>query len=260
MRWWGGLDPPLVILGLSLTAALAGAAWVRGGWLTRRFIILTALWFGVVATALLAQLKFPVRVAIPMLSFFALLLIALPEAAAPDTGPRPAGRVSTVVRTVAAVVTAAALVAGLTHTVAGVGHRRADNETYDKVLAAFVDLDPEGTLVYLSAATYYGRPSPWHAPMAPSSPLITFGWFQRTPIFDAQLAERGIDDLYLAISSREDVLLPLSKEWERLVGQPYLTYLEEHHGFTGLLRPRSEQGSYFAAEDRDRDLRPRGRL
>ena len=55
------------------------------------------------------------------------------------------------------------------------------------------------------------------------------------------MAELGIDDLYLAIGSREDVYLPLPNP---AFGRRYLTYLEEHYGFRGLLRPKWEYSGF----------------
>ena len=219
-----------------------------------------------VAAALLFFFKLPGRVAIPMLSFFALLLIALPEAAAPDAGIRSGGPGSTaglawrafrsagwsrreyapasLITRVAVVVSAVVLVAGLADAVAGAGQRRAGDRSLDQDLARFTELDPEGTFISLGNALDIGRRSPWHAPVLPSPRLIGLGWQQRSPIFHKHLAEIGVDDLYLAFGSREDIYLPLRAEPSAAFAHRYLTYLEEHYGFTGLLRPKAELGDF----------------
>src|SRR4030065_130014 len=49
-------------------------------------------------------------------------------------------------------------------------------------------------------------------------------------------------DFCVARRSGEDVCLPLRPPFS--LGALYLTYLEEHYGFSGLLRPRAEQDTF----------------
>jgi len=261
------IDVSVAVPGLALTGALLVAGWAHGGRLTRLFLVLNAGWFLATLGALLFQYKLPGRVALPVLSFLALLLLTVPEAVAPDAGARPGGPGSTVglawrafrserwthreygsapvMTRLVAVVSAAVLVLGVVDAVAGAGRRQANDRSLDQDLARLEELDPEGTFVFLGDTLGTGRRSPWHAPILASPRLINLGWQQRTPLFYRRLAEADIDDLYLAVGSREDVYLPLQTGHSTAVAQHYLTYLEEHYGFLGLLRPKAELGDYL---------------
>jgi len=55
------------------------------------------------------------------------------------------------------------------------------------------------------------------------------------------LASRGIEDVYAAIATREDVYLPLL---DPVLTTLYQQYLREHYAFPGLLRPTERVGPY----------------
>ena len=137
----------------------------------------------------------------------------------------------------------AALVAGLVDAAIGAGQRRAADRSFDQLLTDLEELDPEGTFVSLGAALGTSRRSPWHAPVIPSPPLISLGWEQRSPMYYAQLVALSVDDLYLAIGSRQDIYFPLRAGSD--ADALYLTYLEEHYGFSALLRPRVDLDSHI---------------
>lgn len=232
-------------LGLALTVGLFAAVWTWGGSPTRWFAGLSLLSLIGAAAVLLFLAEFPDRVALPMLGFVALLLLAAPEVVAPELGVRPGGWGGAVVLWLAALLSVAVSVAGLINAAVGADERRAADRGLDQMLAGFTELDPDGVFVARGGALRTGRRSPWHAPVLPSPALISLGWGQRSPVFDAQLAQAGIEDIYLAIGSREDVYFPLQEKRSATIAGHYLTYLEEHYGFRGLMRPKAIQGPYL---------------
>jgi hypothetical protein len=235
---------PSMILGLSLTAALLVATWVRGGFIARWFIALSTIWSAAVASVLLFFARLPVHVALTMLSFLALLLFVAPATAAPDMGSRPSGRGARVTCGLAVLVAAVTLVMGSVYEVAGSDERRADDQNLDRLLAGLQVLDADGVFVPLSVTLGTGRRSPWHAPVLPEPAFISLGWRQHSPIFDAQLARAGIEDLIVAMGSRVDVYVPVHDSASSRAAEGYATYLEEHYGFSGLLRPKAREGEY----------------
>ena len=229
---------PSWIMGFTLTASLFAAAWASGSRATRSFAILNVAWFGAVAAALLLFAKLDTRIAFPILAILALLLLTGPVGARPA---RPPDRQGSRLMGLLAAASCAILVIGVYSAVAGSTDRRADDDAVDQLLGGLTELDGDGIYVAGGFLGEFGKRSPWHAPMVPGPRLILLGWSQRSPVHDQWMAELGIDDLYLAIGSREDVYLPLP---DLGFGRRYLTYLEEHYGFRGLLRPKWEYSGF----------------
>lgn len=230
---------PSWITGFTLTALLFAAALASGSRATRGFAILNVAWFGALAAALVLFAKLDTRVAFPILAILALLLLAGPVGARPTRPPDRQG--SRLMGLLGAACCAVLVVIGVYITVAGGPDRRADDHAVDQLLGGLTELDGDGVYIAGGFLGEFGKRSPWHAPMVPGPRLILLGWSQRSPVHDQWMAELGIDDLYLAIGSREDVYLPLPDPG---FGRRYLAYLEEHYGFRGLLRPKWEYSGF----------------
>ena len=251
------------VMGLILTTALLTAAWAFGGRATRRFSALAVAYTATVLAGLALLAKLPPTVGIPILAFLALLLLTTPAGVAADAGGREGGRWRRVTAWVLAGAAIAAVVAGVSDAALGRDSRRVADQTAIAPLREIQQPDPGGIFIQWGNELLLGFASPWRAPLLPSFLGIPLGWPQRSPVHSQWMAELGIDDLYLAIGSREDVYLPLRPPFS--LGALYLTYLEEHYGFSGLLRPRAEQDTFtifdlavaYALDDRARTINER---
>ncbi|MFH1329790.1 MAG: hypothetical protein ABIJ48_03935 [Actinomycetota bacterium] len=229
--WPGGLR-------VALTAILGGLLWLNGGRRLRIVVVSATLVFGAAAFYLAATAKLPPRVALPMLAFLAVSFLggicrdprAMPD---PTTDHvRPAWWWAAVI------VSAGALTVGGLDAAASRERNEAHQVRIGRQLAALDAVDPAGAFV-----AWAGEVTRWDSPLSPwtrSGPhLIPLGWMQRSPAADAVLTRYGIGDLYTAIALREDVYLPLRRTGR---GTLYLTYLREHYGFSGLLKPAAKVG------------------
>jgi len=227
----GHADAPLEIVRLLLVTALLAAAALSGR-RARRMGLATAVWFTLVVGALILFSRLPPRVAVPILGFLALSLLLLPGTSGllPERGDRLRRGIAVLVIAAGVASVGVGLMAARDRSSA---HEHAAHRL-EVIARDLPALDPGGLFVSwgvqlpLSAALPLER-GPLH-----ELPLVTLGWQQHSPMHRSWLEQHGIDDLYLAIGSREDVYLPLGAD---RLGTLYLRYLEEHYGFTGLLRP-----------------------
>jgi len=121
-------------------------------------------------------------------------------------------------------------------------HHTADTDLRE-ALSGFAAVDPDGVFVAWATQIQTGAQalSPWRRGGLGGPPMIVLGWPERSPAYEAQLTRLAIDDLYAAVAARPDVYLPM--RMAARVGM-YLRYLEEHYGFSGVLRPAAEVGAY----------------
>jgi len=229
------------IAGWVLVAALVAAAALTGG---RRALPLAALvpvWTLGVMFALVMFRKLPDRVSAPLIAFAALTLLVrplVPPAAAGPPRPRRGWRVAVAACALAALAVAAT---GVVFAAAGAGERRAADRRITRTLEAFTALDPDGVFVSWGARLRLGHLSPWHAPVRAGPRLLPLGWLQRSPAEAGWLQTLGIDDAYAAIADGEGLYLPLPASRSADI---YLRYLEEHYGFSGIMKPAGRAAAF----------------
>ncbi len=226
---------------LGLIAALGAVVWVWGGRRGLGLASVTAATCAAVLLGLAVFAKLPSRVALPMLTFPAMLFLVLPQPPA-DPGKARSRRAAAGVRIAVVAVSAAALVVG-TLTACGLDVRQREADAYlRRVLAQFEAIDPDGLFISWGAQWPLGGSalSPWRRGGLGGPAKLNLGWPTGSPMQEGWMARWGITDVYAAIALRPDVYLPLAT---RGLGPLYLTYLQEHYGFEGLLRPVGRAGA-----------------
>lgn len=232
--WSVYTDTAVEVVGCALVAALAAAAALTGGRRTRLFAAAVPIWTLGVAVALVMFRKLPDRVGVPLIAFAALMLLIRPLVPPADTTPPPPHRVRRFAIATVAVLTAAVAATGVVLAATGTGGRRADDRWITRTLESFKALDPEGVFVSWGAQLGLGARSPWHAPVLDGPRLLPLGWLQRSPVEARWLQSLGIDDAYAAVAAGDHLYLPVPADRSADI---YLRYLEEHYGFSGILKP-----------------------
>lgn len=226
---------------LAVVAALAALAWVEGGRRAGALVLATSAAVLVIAFGLASTYRLPDRVAVGLLAFAPLLFLSLPGASTRN-GSLPRGRAG-VWHRAAAIVSVIALVVGVTNALALDRQHHAADADLREAFSGFAAADPDGVFVAWGPQVQMGAQSlsPWRRGGLGGPPMILLGWPARSPAYEAQLTRLAIDDLYAAVAARPDVYLPMRIEAK---GDMYLRYLEEHYGFSGLLRPATRVGAY----------------
>jgi len=233
--WLGGLR-------VATITALAALAWIEGNRHARQVLAVAIATVATTAFALAATAKLPDRVAVPMIAFTALLCLPTPM---PGRVPEPAGsgRAGRAWRALTAIVFGATTVAGSIHALALNEQQHRIEAHLQNVLSGLEQIDPDGLFVSWGGQLPLNGQSlsPWQRGGLGGPLLLGLGWQQRSPMQQEMLASRGIEDVYAAIATREDVYLPLL---DPVLKTLYQQYLREHYAFPGLLRPTEGVGRY----------------
>jgi hypothetical protein len=202
-------------LPLALVLPLLVVAGARRSGL--RVLLLTLAPAAAVVAALAVYLRAPEHVGLPALAFVptALLVVC-------DDGPRRGGWA----RGLALASAAAAALFALGQHRAGSVAAVADNL---ELRGSVGQLDRDRLYVEWAGAFRYEAVLPLEdASYLSGLRLFSLGWPQRSPVADAALRERGIDDVVRALFERDDVGLLMNPAWEELLA----TYAREHYGAT----------------------------
>ena len=227
---------------LGLLAALGTLAWVEGGRRGRWLVLLSTATCAATLLGLAVFAKLPNRVALPIVAFPALLFLIRPDSR-PEAGRGRPGRGTAAAQAAVAAVAVAALVVGsLTAQSLETRHHEAD-AYLRRILGQFEAIDPDGLFVSWGAQWPLGNSalSPWRRGGLGGPARLALGWPTGSPMQHKWMARWGITDLYTAIALRPDVYLPLRPHG---LGNLYLTYLQEHYEFEGLLRPVGRAGPF----------------
>lgn len=232
--WRVHTDTAVEIAGWALVAALAAAAALAGGRRTRLFAAAVPIWTLGVTVALVMFRKLPDRVGVPLIAFAALMLLIRPLVPPSKATPPPPRLSRRFAIATFSLLTLALAVAGVLLAAAGTTERRAGDRWITRTLEGFTAVDPGGVFISWGAQLGLTARSPWRAPVLEGPRLISLGWSQRSPTQAEWLDALGIDDAYTAVAARDDVYLPIPAGRSADI---YLRYLEEHYGFSGLLKP-----------------------
>ena len=228
-------------------------AMVDGGWRRRALAVFTAGWVTALGAYLILTLRWPDRVNVPMIAFVGLVFLLVPveadrkvprrERTAPFRALRAAG-IGVLLLTVLL-----AAPRGLRW------HRDASGDNVDKLLALDVVVnglharDPDGVFVTEGPALRSQRLAVKHKTEIPLH-MVHLGWQARSPAHTAHMAAHGITDVYEAIALREDVYFVA--QTGNTPADLYETYMKEHYGWSGQLRPAGRFG--FGQETAAYDL------
>jgi len=180
-------------------------------------------------------------VAVPLLAFLAVSFLVARGEERSAVGAGTGGRRQRAWEWAGAGVAVCALIIG---TAAAVASSRANEQqaaNRRELLAGLHEVDPDG--VFVAWASELPRSESPLLPPSREGPeathLVPLGWMQQSPTALAVLRRYSIDDLYTAIAAGGDVYLPLRRDENAAL---YLTYLREHYGFSGLLKPVAKVG------------------
>ena len=198
-------------------------------------------WTVAISAFTIVFIRFPERVAVPVLAFAAIMLLLIPGSQDP---PRPGSRVSKRISLAAMLLLVAVSIGAMVNTVVWVvpwSRDNADRQVRLQTAYQSLDyLDPDGTFVTWTSVMENNRITPLSQGIVADPVIIPLGWQARAPFHLDHIENLGVEDIHVSIAADPDVYLVSAFQQNH---QAVLaTYLRSHYGYEGLLRPVARFG------------------